>query len=244
MVRRAAIGVGILLGVALLGAAGCGSVVTPGTGGAAGTGGAGGQGTAGASSSSAGSGGSGGSGGAPAIGDCVTDADCGGAPCVTLVPGGYRVCIVHVDPVTSCGPGQMGCCDSSLCAGSAHCFPPFGYCGGIVGPQNKCLEDQCQVGADCPAGHVCVPAGVLAYPVKTCMPAACTADADCAAHAGGRCEPVEDTCCAGVFGLFCVYPGGCRRNVDCPASAGHCYGDPATGVASCVSAGELPGCPI
>lgn len=223
--------------LALAVALGCGGVVQQGTGGAGGQGAATTSSTASSTSSSSG-------GGAAPFGECASDADCGGAPCVSLTADGYGVCIVHVDPVTHCGPGEMGCCNSDLCAGDSHCYPPFGYCGGLVGPQNECLADACQSNEDCAAGHFCVPAGVFAYPVKTCVLAACRENADCTAEPGGRCEPVEDTCCAGVFALYCVYPDGCRTKADCPPSAPICAGDPATSAATCVTAANAPQCPI
>lgn len=221
-------------GALLLAGAACGGSV-------AGTGGAGGHTAATATTTTA----TGGAGGAAPVQptECTSDADCGGAPCVGVTSDGYKVCLVHIDPVTSCGP-LMGCCNSDQCAGSAHCYPPFRYCGGIVGPQNKCIEDECQVNADCPPGNVCVPAGVFAYPVKACVVTRCHANADCTAEPGGFCEPVEDTCCAGIYALYCVYPGGCRTSADCPAAKPICAGDPATGAARCVSKADAPQCPI
>lgn len=206
------------------------------------SGGAGGQASA-TTATSASSASSGGAGGSAPFGECASAADCEGALCVPITSDGYGVCSVHVDPVTKCGP-LMGCCNSDLCPGESQCFPPFRYCGGLVGPQNKCLADECQVESDCPENHLCVPAGVFAYPVKACMPVFCRQNADCTAKPGGRCMPVEDTCCAGVFALYCVYPDGCRTKQDCPASAPICAGDPTSGAASCVTSANAPTCPI
>jgi hypothetical protein len=77
-------------------------------------------------------------------------------------------------------------------------------------------------------------------PVNTCVVAHCRAHAECAAHPGGACTPIEDPCCSGVYTIFCVYPGGCTKDSDCPQ--GYCVGDPATGAASCTP--EKPACPI
>src|SRR5262249_49329209 len=96
---------------ALVLAIGCGGSV-------AGTGGAGGQSATTTSSSTTSASSSSGGGAAP-LGQCASDADCGGAPCVLLTPDGYGVCIVHVDPVTECGP-LMGCCNSDLCPGESQ----------------------------------------------------------------------------------------------------------------------------
>lgn len=215
--------------------AGCGG------GAITGTGGAGGQTTTSAASTSSSSSGAFDAG---PRGACATDADCDGTACVPITDGGWTVCTIPIAPVTHCGPGQMGCCDSDLCPAGAQCFPPFGYCGGLVGPQNDCLADACQVDADCKDGAICVARGVLAYPVRTCMPAACRTDADCTAQPGGHCAPVEDNCCAGVFALLCVYPDGCRTKADCTPKAPVCAGDPATGTSRCVDAANAPTCPI
>jgi hypothetical protein len=137
----------------------------------------------------------------------------------------------------------MGCCGSEECT-EGQCFPPFDYCGGIVGPQNRCLTHACWDDEGCGLAEVCVLAGLLGYPVNTCMPAYCRTDSDCSAAPGGRCAPIEDRCCLGIYALFCVYPDHCQKNIDCPLSAPLCYGDPATEATTCVSGQGLPGCPI
>lgn len=198
-------------------------------------GGAGGAATTSASSTASTSG----SGGAPvSTGDCETDADCAGSTCAEIAPGGFRTCVNAPKPVTSCGPGEMGCCNSDGCPSGAQCFSPFGYCGGIVGPQNKCLGPQCQSDDDCAAGSACMQAGVLGLPVAMCMVTACKAHADCTAMPGGACRPIADACCSGVFALWCVYPGGCQSNEMCPSR--RCSGTATSSTAACQDAESCP----
>jgi len=176
----------------------------------------------------------------PSAADCAVDGDCPGGRCVALTPGGARVCRFTPQPVTSCGPGEMGCCDSAACPAGERCFPPVGYCGGLVGPMNRCLRDGCVTDEDCAAdAGICALAGDLGLFVNTCVAAAhCQRDADCSAGPGGVCRPLEDPCCHQVFALWCWYPGGCTASADCDGGA---CGDPATGAATCV---PRPTCPL
>jgi hypothetical protein len=210
--------------------AACGSTVvsTGGSGGGAGDGGgaAGGSGGSGGSAGSGGAGGAGasaGAGGAAQSGDCATDADCAGAPCVEVVPGGFRVCGESTPEATSCtNPDFDQCCTSADCAeGACYPFGALPYCGGPQPvDQNQCLSDLCQTDAQCFAPQRCLPAGVFGFPVRTCLSALCGTDADCTAKAGGVCAPVDNPCCNTVAGLACVYPDGCRTNADC--AVGYC----------------------
>jgi hypothetical protein len=171
-------------------------------------------------------------------GECQADADCPGGTCVELTPGGYRVCRVTPQPITSCAPGEMGCCNSNACPQGQRCFPPVGYCGGLVGPMNRCLGDGCQADGDCDAG-VCAPAGDIGLFVNTCVATTgCRQNQDCVTKPGGVCRPIEDACCNDVFALFCWYPGDCTRKADC---GGNACGDPTTGRATCAT--TKPMCP-
>jgi hypothetical protein len=89
-----------------------------------------------------------------------------------------------------------------------------------MGNYNVCAADQCQSDADCQItgqapGYICAPAGTLNLQARACVYAGCRTDADCTASPGGMCAPVPDSCCQTVYGLYCVYPGGCRFNSDC-----------------------------
>ncbi|MFO0761859.1 MAG: hypothetical protein U0359_35790 [Byssovorax sp.] len=208
----------LLLALALPGAPACG-----GAGGSTGAGGA--------STTASGTGGTvGGTGGGPSLGDdCAAAGDCGGSPCVEVTPGGFRTCQHAIPEIETCAGGLGGCCKTADCPmGSGQkCFPPYAYCGGILGPQNECLADACQVDADCPAdpAAICLATGLLAHAVNTCLPAGCRVDGDCTEEPKGRCVPVDDPCCgSAVGGLYCAYPGtGCRHKSDCPK--GHCAHD-------------------
>ncbi len=82
-------------------------------------------------------------------------------------------------------------------------------------PHNQCAQDFCAQDAECPPGSVCVPAGVLGFKVRGCLPVLCTANADCTAQPGGACAPVYEPCCNNAGAFACVYPGGCRMSSDC-----------------------------
>lgn len=156
-------------------------------------------------------------------GDCDTDRDCAGGRCVELSPGGYRVCAQPVTEATSCpGRGPDACCKTADCTtGACYEWPLSPYCGGAFPvPHNVCAEEGCATLADCGAGAVCVPKGALGYKVRACLPARCLRDSDCTAAAGGTCAPIRKPCCSGTYGLYCVYPGGCRSSADC--AGGYC----------------------
>ena len=190
-----------------------------------------------------------GSGGAG--GDCTTSADCGGAPCVAIVPGGFRVCAPVPPEATSCVPARPTdqCCTSADCAatGGGRCYFSNGlpFCGGAVpAPANICFSDNCTRDEDCFGGTTgeaaCVPAGVSGFPGRACLMTFCRRDADCTAEPGGVCATVRDACCGLVAGLACVYRSGCRTNADC--EAGSCVLDTARGIGRC-EPGGVP-CPL
>lgn len=220
---------------------GCGSSGTSGAGGAeattSSTSTSGGLTTAtstGATSSATGSTGTGAGAGA---GDCATDADCGGTTCVAVTPGGFKTCSRPPMEVSKCEAGQGGCCASADCTGGAKCYAPFAYCGGILGPVNQCLSNQCQTDNDCAvAGGVCLQAGLLGYPINACATAHCHQDSDCAASPGGHCAPVRTPCCTTKVELYCVYPnGGCRTDDDCSGATPNCVVDDATQLPKCAA---------
>jgi hypothetical protein len=227
---------------------GCGGDVGSGAGGS-GTGSASTAGTGGASmttgTEATTSAGSTGTGSGTQSGDCATDTDCPGSKCAEVTPGGFKVCLNPPKEVMSCQVGDGGCCSSADCAGAGEkCYAPFGYCGGIIGPANQCLSDQCQTNSDC-AGDpaVCVKAGMLGYPINACAPAHCQLDSECNAMAGGRCAPVKMPCCTTRVELYCVYSnGGCRTDKDCDAAKPFCVIEPTTQLPQC-SAQQAP-CPL
>jgi len=114
------------------------------------------------------------------------------------------------------------------------------FCGGVfMGSANVCAADQCQSDADCGSpSEICAPAGTMNLQARACVYAGCRTNADCSASPGGVCAPVPDACCQTVYGLYCVYPAGCRDNSDCPS--GH-YCAPDGNSTSCQSGGPI--CP-
>ena len=215
-----------------------------GSGGGAGSGGAG-QGGAGAGGSRAGSGGTGatvgaGGGHAQNSGDCDTDADCGGDPCVEISPGGYRVCETKVPLATTCSSPAGECCKTADCAaagkqGKCLLGPVAPSCGGpALVPTNVCAIDKCTSASGCSGSNgVCVPAGVFGRKVASCMTGGCRRDSECSEGKGGACVPVSGACCPGPVGLYCVYQGGCVNDGDC--TNGHC--DVSSGKAVCAPGG-------
>jgi hypothetical protein len=162
---------------------------------------------------------------------------------VALTPGGFRVCQTPPQKATVCGvPALDQCCAGMPCADNAPCYagPLVPLCAGIPMPaHNQCAVDQCSQDADCAAGQLCGLAGTLGAEIRSCVPAACKVDGDCAASAGGVCAPVNEPCCGVSAGLSCVYPiGGCRRNDDCGPMA-YCQ---VTGAAATCQTGS-PVCP-
>lgn len=170
-------------------------------------------------------------------GDCDTKDDCGGDPCVELVPGGYRVCISPVPEATMCSVPAGTCCQSSECTVSgSKCVlgPAQPSCGGpLVVPTNVCVTDACKKATDCSgANAVCQPPGMLGAKAGRCVNGGCLYDRDCTG-AGVSCAPIVDSCCKAFAGLYCVYPDGCRRDSDCPATQ-HCAPVPGTNRTGCM----------
>jgi hypothetical protein len=224
--------------------AGCGGNVTNAT-----TSGAGAQGSTssgpGSTSTSTSTTGSGGSGG---HGDCTTDADCGGKPCIPLTPGGYTVCQNIPPEATMCHmQGIMDdCCDSSQCMkGACYDSMMLPQCGGALQIMNLCIDDTCMSDADCvknTAPAICAPAGAFGRPKRQCLDAYCRTDADCVTAPGGVCEPILNACCGIPYGLGCVYPGGCNKDADCSTDGSqHCELQQATGQGVCAPGGTA--CP-
>ncbi len=199
------------------------------------------------SSSSSGAGG----GTTSGSGDCHSDGECQSGQCVAVTPGGFHVCVVPPAKATKCTGALDQCCPMTqeACPGNAPCFvgPLVPVCSGVpVQMHNVCGVDQCQTDLDCAPNQICAPAGTFDLEIRACVVASCKVDADCTAHAGGVCAPVQAPCCAASAGLFCVYPGygGCRKNADCPAmpdQSTYCFPDPTSGAASCQTGS--PACP-
>jgi hypothetical protein len=156
------------------------------------------------------------------------------------------VCVLPPATATSCTGSLDQCCPATqhLCPKGAPCYlgPLVPVCTGIpLQPHNQCGIDQCAKDVDCAPGQICALAGTLGLLIRACVNAHCKVNADCTAHPGGICAPVEDPCCTASDGLFCVYPAdGCRKDADC-GSQHYCAPNPTTGVASCQ--GGTPVCP-
>ena len=233
-----------LVPAGLVALAACGAEVSTGTGGQTSSA----TGNTGASSTTSSNSTTGTGMGGGAHGDCQTDADCGGKPCVALTPGGYLVCLAPIAEVTMCDPSTPpnDCCSSADCVaagmGSCYAASKLNFCGGAFPIDNKCVADACQSDADCGAGTLCAPAGAFGYPKRFCLTAHCHTDADCAAKPGGACLPIGGNPCCSLnlpAGLGCAYPGGCSKDSDCPG--GTCTLDMNKGVGVCGPNG--PGCP-
>src|SRR5262249_30646036 len=130
-------------------------------------------------------------------GSCQSDTDCPGGSCLALTPGGYRVCVVPPVQATTCTSSYDQCCPSTknLCAAGAPCYagPLVPLCTGApMAMHNQCGVDQCAKDLDCAPGQICVPAGAFGFEIRACFDAYCKVDADCTAHAGGVCAPVQD----------------------------------------------------
>src|SRR6185437_7740845 len=190
-----------------------------------------------------------GGGGAPSSGDCQTDADCPGGPCVPLTPGGFLVCQEPPSQATSCtGPLDQCCPDTkSYCPNGEGCYagPLVPACSGTPMPMhNQCGADQCEKDIDCAPDQICGLAGTLGLEIRACVTAYCKIDADCEAYPGGVCAPVLDPCCSTSAGLYCVYSGhgGCRSNADCsptPNQPARYCAPSSDGTATC-----QPGAPV
>lgn len=167
-------------------------------------------------------------------GDCQTDADCGGKPCVPLTKGGYKVCLSFPVEATICPTGGAGdeCCASADCAttnaGACYSGADLQYCGQwFPSALNRCVKDACQSDDDCSsplssAPGICAPAGAFGHPKRACLTALCHTDADCTAKAGGACLLIGNhDCCTlpAPEGLGCAYPGDCVHDADCPSGS-------------------------
>jgi hypothetical protein len=230
--------------VSSLGVSACGGNVVHGTG-ASGTGGAGGTGTTtttGTTTSTT---------TVISRGDCTSDAQCGNGQCVELTPGGYKVCTHFPPEATMCtggtGPMVDQCCTSADCKNGGKCYSTTNlpFCGGpAVQVYNMCVTDQCTDDASCTgsgANRICVPAGSVGSPARSCFTAYCHTDAECTAQPGGACVVVRASCCNLPAGLGCVYPGGCTKDEDC-GQGNSCHLDAATGTGKCAAGPAI--CPV
>lgn len=136
-------------------------------------------------------------------------------------------CCENVEDVNDCG-------DNELCITT----PLYPSCGQQEPPHNICQNDghECDNNANCSNNDqgpgFCIPEGTFGSQVRKCIRISCATDSECTAQPGGRCVPVDETCCPGaVRGLYCTYDaGGCRKDADCGAG-NTCQ--VSAGVASC-----------
>lgn len=157
-------------------------------------------------------------------GECRSDADCGGDPCLRIHAegGGFTTCFRRTPPVEECvgHESDPACCSSEDCSESGECFAgPLFYCGGVAPiPTTLCHEPQCGSDTDCDArdGGLCLPAGAFGEPVARCVSTSCRVDADCTAAAGGQCSPFFDACARRFTTFSCTYDDSpCRTDSDC-----------------------------
>jgi hypothetical protein len=155
-------------------------------------------------------------------GDCDVDADCPGAKCVAVTPGGFRVCTTAVPEAMGCKSPMDQCCSTESCTGDSKCFAKLGTCDIQGQYYNTCRKDECETDADCTIEgftELCVPAGVLQNGTSFCMNAVCYADKDCKEVPGGKCAPIFDGFIGIYVSLACIYPSdGCRSEKDCLGS--------------------------
>jgi hypothetical protein len=180
--------------------------------------------------------------------DCTTDADCMGAPCAELTPGGVKVCllppcvpaqcITDEPPAPSqiihCGPGHQCVVDS---------FDTGPYCyGGTQGGQCVSTTDACTSDAMCGVDEICAPRGAFYSVARACVLVFCKTDADCTASPGGRCIVFPDVFTCQVLPA-CVYPGGCTgsRDESPECDGGTCHLDPVTHAGVCCDGGPCGG---
>jgi hypothetical protein len=183
----------------------------------------------------------------PSDGRCERDEDCALAGsamrCVALVTG-YRACLDQTPPTSepSSNPTADQCDAERACPDDSACYAgllyPSSVCGlGGATPLNACRADECDNDADCASGY-CGPPGLDTDPyhsggdIRRCVEARCRAHADCNARAGGLCALIDAYCgqptdpepipgSANAYQpprLACVYPDGCVRDADCPAT--------------------------
>ena len=184
---------------------------------------------------------------------CDGDDDCAQGSCRPVPEGGNRACVAKPARWThDCDYVEPGfdheCCGDEECPGEGD-LPGFcvafevDYCGGPAPmPRNICRIEGCLGDATCGDGKACAPAGYLSLPWSRCVDAACAADGDCSARAGGECRPLlGGGFCAGLLGFYCTYADDpCRTDADCP---GHRRCVPAgteAGGTACVDPGPPP----
>jgi hypothetical protein len=225
----------ILAGIAFvaLGAVGCGSSLTPGTGsgGSTGTGGWGGDAGGPPTGGTTGSGGVAGSGtgGAAGAPTCT-------APRSGEVPSEHRAtapaCKPSNQPPVPDG-GVPSCSTDADCTASASSL--YRTC-----VHGTCAFDQCLTDTDCGSTAVCACSsdyygGNSAYHPNLCVPANCRLDSDCGA--GGYCSPSRGYC--GTFqGFYChtAVDSCVDPTVDCQSCGFNaCTYSPAVGAFTCGS---------
>jgi hypothetical protein len=122
---------------------------------------------------------------------CSTDADCLGAPCAELAPGGLKICLLPPCP-TECVPapgiGTVQCCPEAGCGPGSECIATWLGCDPMAAiPECSSTVDACTTDADCGDGGTCLPVGAFGSTARQCAYLRCKSDADCTEHPGGRC---------------------------------------------------------
>ncbi len=157
---------------------------------------------------------------------CQADADCGAdAHCIAHSAAPDALCYcegprpVALRPCAGGAGNEGACCQDADCNGGVCVDFQADYCGGAP-PQdiNTCRYDMCASDAECPANAVCVNAGAFDHFTSQCAPAACRADSDCVARAGGTCRAFADRCSG--LSIACHYDGDpCLTADDCIGDA-------------------------
>lgn len=164
-------------------------------------------------------------------GNCASEAECSGRPCLQLPASaeGWHTCDQQPPEMSACDhPSVDECCNSSECkTGTGGCFSNLlFFCGGAEPPpQNVCLYSECDTSDQCTAksNGVCVNAGAFGEPVDRCVYGGCVLDAGCIARPGGACMPFFDPCNHRFAGFFCTYDdSACRSDADCSAQGKYC----------------------
>lgn len=130
-------------------------------------------------------GGGSGSGGPPAVGQCVTDDDCGGNTCNPFFPGGRCLSCLSCPTDTSCNPNAGVCTqDCSDCGDTLTC--------GTVGGEPICNNPSCVDQSDCPSIYECRPLS-SGSGNKACQRRLCASVGDSSCPVGTDCRKYDNT---------------------------------------------------
>lgn len=136
--------------------------------------------------------------------------------------------------------------DTDCTAGRAGVCREVAILSGVPQPRtSRCEYDACQADGDCGAPQLCIPAGYAHLPSARCVVAQCRRNADCVAHARGRCEVLPRW--TGSPAQFyapemiaaCVYAGApCTADRAC--AQGSCFYYERDGAPVCQTARPVP----